>query len=179
MAVIVFPDNTVLCNFACIERVGLLLDHLRGRGRWVEAIAAEAARSAVHLPDLAALLGDGSPLGDPIRIDDPQDVEAVDRIRRIRFGGEADRPLQHLGEAQTCHLLMTGDEFIGATWVTDDRDAFRFAQHLGIVARTTVDVFREIVADGDLDVATAHRLLTEIVARRPGLSVPERPDGLR
>ena len=31
-----FPDNTVLCNFAAVERLDLLRDWLRGRGRWTE-----------------------------------------------------------------------------------------------------------------------------------------------
>lgn len=38
MADPVFPDNTVLCNFAAIERLDLLIGWLRGRGRWTEAV---------------------------------------------------------------------------------------------------------------------------------------------
>lgn len=34
MAPVVFPDNTVFCNFAAVERVDLLITRLRGRGRW-------------------------------------------------------------------------------------------------------------------------------------------------
>lgn len=179
MSIHVFPDNTVLCNFACIARTDVLVEHLRGRGRWVEAVAAEARRSAAYLPDLGSLVGEASPLGEPIRIEDPDDVEAVDRMRRVVFGGEADAPLQHLGEAQTCHLLLTDLQLKGATWVTDDRDAFRYARQEGLDTRSTVDIFRSMVADGDLDANTAHRLLSEIVEMRPGLDVPGRPDGLR
>lgn len=42
MATWVFPDNTVLCNFAAVSRLDLLKDWLRGRGRWCEAVAFEA-----------------------------------------------------------------------------------------------------------------------------------------
>lgn len=34
MAPAVFPDNTVFCNFAAVERIDLLIAWLRGRGRW-------------------------------------------------------------------------------------------------------------------------------------------------
>lgn len=52
MTVYWFPDNTVLCNFASVSALPLLESILRGRGRWVEAIAAEAAKSAMIYPDL-------------------------------------------------------------------------------------------------------------------------------
>jgi hypothetical protein len=34
MAPVIFPDNTVFCTFAAVERIGLLIAWLRGRGRW-------------------------------------------------------------------------------------------------------------------------------------------------
>ena len=34
MAPVVFPDNTVFCNFTAVERIGLLIAWFRGRGRW-------------------------------------------------------------------------------------------------------------------------------------------------
>lgn len=174
----VFPDNTVLCNFACTDQVGLLVDHLRGRGRWVEAVADEARRSSGYLPALGVLLSEDSPLGEAIRIDDPGEVAAVERKRRTVFGGTADKPLQHLGEAQTCHLLQTDPTWAGATWVTDDQEAYRYAQQQGILARGTVDLFRSMVADADLTAAQAHAHLLAIDAIRTGLPIPERPDDL-
>lgn len=179
MAVLVFPDNTVLCNFACIARTDALVAHLRGRGRWVEAVAHEASQSAGHLPDLALLIGDGSALGEPIRIEDPADITAIERLRRVVFGGTADRPLQHLGEAQTCHLLQTDPQLRESTWVTDDRDAYRYAVHQGLTARTTVDLVRAMVADSDLTAPAAHQMLLAIDELRPGLDIPARPDDLR
>lgn len=179
MAVLVFPDNTVLCNFACIARTDALVAHLRGRGRWVEAVAHEASQSAGHLPDLSLLVGEASPMGEPIRIEDPADIAAVERLRRIVFGGMADQPLQHLGEAQTCHLLQADPQLRGSTWVTDDRDAYRYAAQQGLTARTTVDLVQAMVADSDLDASAAHRMLLAIDDVRPGLDIPARPDDLR
>lgn len=40
----VFPDNTVLCNFAAVDQLSLLRNWLLDRGRWSEAVAAEASR---------------------------------------------------------------------------------------------------------------------------------------
>ncbi|MCG3039466.1 hypothetical protein L7D48_02570 [Streptomyces sp. S1A] len=47
-----FPDNTVLCNFAAVDRLSLLEKVLDGRGRWTQAVAAEAGRSARYWPKL-------------------------------------------------------------------------------------------------------------------------------
>ncbi len=52
MAALIFPDNTVLINFASVHRLDLLRAWLRDRGRWTEAMAYEAQRSASHWPDL-------------------------------------------------------------------------------------------------------------------------------
>lgn len=178
MSVYVFPDNTVLCNFACVSRVGLLVDHLRGRGRWVEAVADEAKQSSAYLPDLASLVGNASPLGEPIRFEDIDEGKAIDRLRRVVFGGVRAEPRRHLGEAQTCHLLLTHPEWAGSTWITDDGDAYRYARQQGIITRGTVDVFREIIADGDLTAHAAHEQLLAIDELRPGLPIPPRPTDL-
>ncbi|MGN9816015.1 hypothetical protein ACTMUQ_11795 [Streptomyces sp. SD11] len=81
-----FPDNTVLCNFAVIDRVPLLEKVLDGRGRWAEAVAHEAGRSARHIPRLRDVVSLGM-LGEPIAITDVEEIAAVDRVRRAVFGG--------------------------------------------------------------------------------------------
>ena len=45
MTEFLFPDNTVLCNFAAVNRLDLLNSVLNGRGRWTEAVAYETRRS--------------------------------------------------------------------------------------------------------------------------------------
>lgn len=68
-----FPDNTVLCNFAAVDQLDLLKAVLDGRGRWTEAVAYEATRSAAVLPALRALAESGW-LDEPIEISDETDV---------------------------------------------------------------------------------------------------------
>ena len=105
MTEFLFPDNTVLCNFAAVDRLDLLKAVLGGRGRWTEAVAYEASSSARMLPALRGLAESGW-LDEPIEIVDDSDVQAVERIRRAVFGGTEVKPLQHLGEAQTCRVIL-------------------------------------------------------------------------
>lgn len=81
-----FPDNTVLCNFAVVDRVPPLEKVLDGRGRWTEAVAHEAERSARRIPRLRDVVSLGM-LGEPIAITDVEEIAAVDRVRRAVFGG--------------------------------------------------------------------------------------------
>ncbi|AEH08929.1 hypothetical protein FsymDg_1462 [Candidatus Protofrankia datiscae] len=54
MAVLLFPDNTVLINFAILNRMDLLGRLANGNGRWCATVAAECDASAQQ-PGLAAL----------------------------------------------------------------------------------------------------------------------------
>lgn len=159
-----FPDNTVLCNFAAVGRIDLLERWLRGRGRWTEAVAYEARRSARHLPDLENLLRDAW-LGDPIEFDNDDEKQRIEHLRRDVFGGTSDRPLQHLGEAQTCHLLQTHGEWREAIWVSDDRDSLDYARFVHVSTMTTPLVLDALVADGDLTTAGAADLLARMRQR--------------
>ncbi len=107
MTTFLFPDNTVLCNFAAVDRLDLLQVVLNGRGRWTAAVAFEASRSARHHPALAGVPAAGW-LDEPIEITAESDVQRVNRVRRAVFGGTDDKPLQHLGEAETCVVIKSG-----------------------------------------------------------------------
>ncbi|MEU8570671.1 hypothetical protein AB0C51_20380 [Streptomyces pathocidini] len=157
-----FPDNTVLCNFAAVERLDVLEKVLDSRGRWTEAVAFEARRSARHLRDLTTVFADGW-LGEPVEISRPADVRRVETIRRAVFGGVRGRPLQHLGEAQTCHVIEQWDEFHGAHWISDDRDAFQYARRRGIRALQTTDLVHIAATRGILPPPDGHALLTAMV----------------
>lgn len=130
-----FPDNTVLCNFAAVERFDLLRDWLRGRGRWTEAVEHEAGLSSGHLPALREVL-DGGWLGEAIEVFD----DDVEKIRRHAFGGPTAQPRKHLGEAQTCVLILNHAEFAGSWWLSDDTDAVKYAQRRGITTYRTIDM---------------------------------------
>ncbi|MEU6082984.1 hypothetical protein [Streptomyces sp. NPDC047108] len=154
-----FPDNTVLCNFAAVSRLDVLEKILDRRGRWTEAVAFEARRSVRHLPDLDGVFRDGW-LGDPVEIERAGDVRRVEVIRRAVFGGHRSRPLQHLGEAQTCHVIEQWDAFQGSRWITDDREAYRYALRRGITAYQTMDLVRIAVPRGILSAPEGYGLLT-------------------
>lgn len=172
MASLVFPDTTVLCNFASIQRLDILTEWLRDRGRWCEAVEAEAQKSANFWPDIGALLGPASPLGEPISIDDEQLLNRIEGVRRSVFGGSTTEPLKHLGEAQTCILITETPEYVGSWWITDDADAYEYAQRRHITTRRTRDIMAAIVADGDLNAAAAYDLMMEMSARGRNLSLP-------
>src|SRR5689334_2399061 len=138
MTEFLFPDNTVLCNFAAVKRLDLLAAVLNGRGRWTEAVAYEAERSARYLPQLACLPAEGW-LDEPITIDE-RDALRINRIRRAVFGGTDDDPFQHLGEAQTCFIIKEWAQFAGSWWISDDRDALRYARYQGIPTYETIDL---------------------------------------
>lgn len=173
-----FPDNTVFCNFAAVRRLDLLETVLNGRGRWTEAVAAEAAASANHLPALRGLEQAGR-MGEPLAVTDDADVLAVNRIRRLVFGGTDDKPRQHLGEAETCHVLKHWAEFAGSWWITDDQEALRYARRQGIVSYETIDLMAKGVNDGDIGEGEAFSLMEQMVASGRSLRQPATPSVFR
>lgn len=170
MAAALFPDNTVLCNFASIGRVSLLRDWLRGRGRWTDGVELEARKSAEHLPHLHEVFIDGW-LGEAIE-PTPEEEARIRSIRRVVFGGTEDAPLEHLGEATTCHLIRTRSEFSDAWWITDDRAAYDYAKRQTIIVRDTCDIFSDLIAEGELTPDNAFALLTAMSERDRGVRLP-------
>lgn len=161
MTEFLFPDNTVLCNFAAVDRLDLLRSVLDGRGRWTEAVAYEATRSTRYVPALAGLFTDCW-LGEAIEISLEPDVQAVERIRRAVFGGTDARPTKHLGETQTCYVIVNWSEFAGSWWVSDDQESLRYARSQGITTRETIDLVNVAVANGDIGARDAFDLLTQM-----------------
>lgn len=176
MAAALFPDNTVLCNFASVDRMSLLRDWLRDRGRWTDAVEAEARRSADHLPSINEVFDEGW-LGEAIEPTESED-DKIRTIRRVVFGGTEDAPLEHLGEATTCHLIRNRGEFSNAWWITDDRTAYDFALQQTIIVRDTHDIFCELVTDGDMTAPAAFDLLAEMHSHGRGIRLPDSPKDL-
>ncbi|MFK4149822.1 hypothetical protein [Streptomyces sp. NPDC004065] len=173
-----FPDNTVLCNFAAVNRMSLLEKVLDGRGRWTQAVAAEAEQSKRYLPRLGEVI-DGGWLGAPIEIDDPTETALVDRIRRMVFAGSPSQPLKHLGEAETLVVIEHRGEFAHSVWITDDGEAGHYARRRGIRVKNTVDVMREAVVDGLVPADDGHGLLLRMQQSGRHLrGVPPRPADL-
>ncbi|WP_309080640.1 hypothetical protein [Zhihengliuella sp.] len=175
MSRLLFPDNTVLCNFAAVHRMPLLRDFLRGDGRWTQAVFAEARRSSDFLPALSELLS-AQWLGEPIEVVD----NGIERIRRVVFGGTPSEPTRHLGEAETCHLILEHEDYAGAAWITDDRDAYEYAQGKGIQTMDTLYILMALVSDGDLTPEMAHDLQNAMVdVDRSLLRTFGKPDDFR
>ncbi|MFG2270675.1 hypothetical protein ACGFNY_13030 [Streptomyces chartreusis] len=173
-----FPDNTVLCNFAAVDRLPLLEKLLEGRGRWTEAVAHEAQQSARYLPRLRDIMALGM-LGEPITITDVEEIAEVDRVRRAVFGGVASAPTKHLGEAETCVLIVRRPEFRDSVWITDDRSAGSYARRRGITTKETFDLMNEAVVGGLASAVDGHELLRRMVAAGRHLHrVSRHPDDL-
>lgn len=117
--------------------------------------------------------------GRPVDVDDTIEQHEVERIRRAVFGGTAARPTEHLGEAQTCALILRRQEFRDAVWITDDRDAGDFARRRGITTRQTYDLIAEAAVAGLVTAAAGHRLLQSMEAQGRRLHrVSTRPEDL-
>ncbi|MFC5959047.1 hypothetical protein ACFP51_32815 [Streptomyces pratens] len=173
-----FPDNTVLCNFGTVRRLDLLRKVLDGCGRWTEAVAEEARRSTAYVRDLAPLRAEGW-LGEPIELCTDAEIALADRLRRAVFGGTQREPMRHLGEAETLALIQTRQEFAGAVWITDDRDADEYATARGIPVKNTVTLMREAAVAGQIHCKEGHRLLLAMVADGQHIrGVPDRAERL-
>jgi hypothetical protein len=173
-----FPDNTVLCNFAAVDRLDLIKSVLNGRGRWTEAVAYEASRSASKLPALRSLAAEGW-LDEPIEITSESDILAISRIRRSAFDGTDDEPLKHLGEAQTCYVIKNWAGFAGSWWISDDGEALRYAKFQGITTRETIDIVSIAVADGDISARDAFDLMQAMADSDRYLRLPKCAEELR
>jgi hypothetical protein len=177
MTQFLFPDNTVLCNFAAVERLDLLRSVLDSRGRWVEAVASEARRSAAKLPALGALPDEGW-LDEPIEVTDPAEIRKVERIRRL-FGGTNAAPRKHLGEAQTIYIVLNWRQFRASWWLSDDRESLRYARRQGITSRETIDVMKIAVSAAGVTPRDGFDLMNQMADHDRYLRLPGSPDDLR
>ena len=167
-----FPDNSVIINFAVVDRLDLLRSCLHGQGRVVEAVHYEIGQSQSRVPHLHKLDREDW-FGAPIRIEDAHEQRAVESMRKNRFGGEDRKPREHLGESQTLHVLRTDPAYAGSVWITEDRGAFRVAQAMGLIARDTRALLEELVAFGELSAQAAFEIAVQMdQADRPLMRMP-------
>lgn len=175
MGAALFPDMTVIVNFAAINELDLLGRYLHDDGRIVEAVRHEIVRSAERVPNLMRLDLDAW-FGDAISFDSDADIAAIDGLRIGAFGGSSAEPLKHLCESQTVHAVTTRSAFADATWITDDRDAYTYARSRTIVTRDTLDVFEVLVANSELAPDRAYTLSMDMLdAGRSLRRVPTSP----
>jgi len=170
VATLLFPDNTVICNFAAVDRIDLFEALIGEHGRWTQAVEFEAKMSRSALPAVGQVI-DGGLLGEPLEV---ADADAVGRIREAEFGGDEMDPLKHLGESETCYLLRHDIRFQDARWITDDRAAYDYAKRQGILTWDTLDCLQALVASCELSSVQAFGLVNEMVdLERTPRRIPE------
>ena len=150
MTVLIFPDNTVLTNFALINRMDLLSRLANGNGRWCATVATECAESCSRRPELAALNGAADIFGEPLYPDaaEQQDVHVL----RDQLASPGDPRTKHLGEAETIAIVRRRQ--LRCFFVTDDRDAQRLAANDGIRTADTWLLLKMAYKAGWLDADT-------------------------
>lgn len=126
------------------------------------------------LPDLRAIATDGW-LGEAIEITNEADIRRTERIRRAVFGGTDSQPLKHLGEAQTCFVILEMAEFAGSWWISDDRESVRYARFRGITTRETIDLVGMAVVCGHSQADDAVKLMRQMVDRSGASGFPALP----
>lgn len=136
MTRLLFPDNTVLINFAYISRMDLLQRLTGGNGAWCQSVAMECAKSA-QIEGLEDLRGADEIFGQPWR---PETGAEHSEIRRLReeMARPGDGASKHLGEAET--IVLMERRASDGRFVTDDAAAARQAQAHGIASNTTWDL---------------------------------------
>lgn len=145
-----FADNTVLVNFAMINRMDLLEGILSGNGRWCATIAGECYQSSL-VDGLESISDARDFFGSPIY---PNQAELVDtQVLRLQLAKPGDHRQAHLGESETL-AVITG-RYEGSFFVTDDQSAQRLAQAHSVQAVSTWQLFRLIYKRGDVTCAEA------------------------
>lgn len=131
--VLLFPDNTVLINFAYLHRMDLL-ERLARNGAWCGTVAHECQQSA-RLPDLEDMAFAHGIFGEPLRPETPVEHVMV-RTYQTRLARPGDRPNQNLGEAET--LALIDCRSLQAIFVTDDSSVARVLDSSSSRPRITV-----------------------------------------
>lgn len=145
-----FPDNTVLINFAIIEQVSLLEKILSGKGTWVAAVAAEcelSVRTGLYPAELASVSAMITETLIPTR------SEVIDaRTIRNEIAAPYEPFPKSYGEAQTLAIITKRD--LSAIVITDDGGVGRYVadNKLEVVVVSTTDI---------LAMAVRARLMTQ------------------
>lgn len=164
MADLLFPDNTVLINFALINRMDLLSKVANGRGRWCLTVAGECERSSRE-PGLGAMATAPEIFGTPLYPENGAerlDVEAL----RSELAEPGDPPYKHYGEAET--LAIMSRRSIAGFFVTDDTGASRLARNHSIAVLSTWDLLRLAVRCKLVDPDTAWGYRQTLMSNRRG-----------
>lgn len=69
-------------------------------------------------------------------------------------------------------MILEWAAFAGSWWVSDDREALRYARFRGIVTRETTDLMSLAVVNGDIAAREAFDLLRQMADQDRALRLP-------
>lgn len=138
---LIFPDTTVLMNFAYCDAMDLLARFVADRGRWCASVLAECDHKADE-ESLPAMRTAHDIFGDPLRPETPTEHLSV-TLNREHFLRPGDGPRRHLGESET--LAIIAERGLNARFITDDTFVPIRAASQGVKCVTTWDVLRATV----------------------------------
>lgn len=146
MTTLLFPDNTVLVNFALVGRIDLFADLVRDRGAWTYTVSEECRRGANVLGQESLDRIPGI-LGSPLMASARERIDALALRRRLAAPGDSET--KHYGEAECLAIILCRGE--PAAFVTDDLGARRLSRALNVKTYSTWDLIRLAVRAGLLD----------------------------
>ncbi|MEV0267785.1 hypothetical protein AB0H43_03340 [Hamadaea sp. NPDC050747] len=161
---LVLPDNTVLVNFALLNRMDLLAKLIKGNGTWCASVAAECDQSARH-PGLESMADAHEVFGEPLRPETPSELTMTQTLR-TRLARPGEGHLRHLGEAET--LAIMASRSLRGMFVTDDKAVPVVAREQGIQVVTTFDLLRLACRTGMADADTVWSYLQRLRQQRRG-----------
>lgn len=135
---LLFPDTTVVINFALCDAMDLLERLMASRGRWCAGVAAECDHRAAE-DGLPEMLKAHDIFGVPLRPESPREHMAV-RMNQDYFLKPGDGRRMHLGESETLAILT--ERGLHARFFTDDTHVPRRAKSQGVICLTTWDLLR-------------------------------------
>jgi predicted nucleic acid-binding protein len=144
--VLLFPDNTVLINFAYIRRMDLLAKLARNSA-WCATVAWECGQSSKQ-PGLQDMTDAHNIFGEPLRPETPAE-HTMTRTLRTQLAKPGDGPYKHLGEAET--LAIMASRSLRGIFATDDRAVPVLARAQSITVITTWDLLRTAAHAGYID----------------------------
>ena len=155
---LIFPDNTVLINFALVGQVDLFEALVGDNGSWTYTISEECSKSA-QMEGLSSLTRMHDILGEPLY---PSRAERIDMLLiRERLALPNDPASKHLGEAEAIAILSKRE--LDAIFVTDDGTAKVLAvAEVTIKAICTADLFRLAVRTGRVSFEVAWQCLGKL-----------------
>jgi predicted nucleic acid-binding protein len=163
-SLLVLPDNTVLVNFAHLNRMDLLAKLVKDNGAWCASVATECDQSA-RVPGLEAMADAYVIFGEPLWPQSPGEF-VMTQAFRTRLARPGDSRLRHLGEAETLAIMTS--RAIRGIFVTDDSSVIVIAQEQGIQVVTTFDLLRVACRAGMVDADTVWSYVQKLRQDRRG-----------